>query len=123
MRLSFKYSTVLARNMVRLPLIGVGRVLLAWVDRFGSNSIRARIAPEIDKPFDPETEIEIHNQNILHSKTAQSDTTGELLEDICCWTYGLPYAEVLPDGDVMVVYYAGDSNTMNIHFSRIYVNI
>ena len=100
-----------------------GRVLLAWVDRFGSNSIRARIAPEIDKPFDPETEIEIHNQNILHSKTAQSDTTGELLEDICCWTYGLPYAEVLPDGDVMVVYYAGDSNTMNIHFSRIYVNI
>ena len=35
------------------------------------------------------------------------------------WTYGLPYAEALPDGDVMVVYYAGDGRAMDIHYARL----
>ena len=96
-----------------------GRVVLCWVDRFHSHSIRARLARSIDGPFDPETEVEVYRQELLPRKHARSDTTGELLEDMGFWTYGLPYAEVLPDGDVMVVYYAGDSATMNIHWSRL----
>ena len=55
----------------------------------------------------------------MDEKEANTDTTGELLEDMGFWTYGLPYAEALPDGDVMVVYYAGDVTTMNLHWSRI----
>ena len=42
-----------------------------------------------------------------------------MLEDIAFFTYGLPYAEALPDGDVMVVYYAGDSACMNIYYCRV----
>jgi hypothetical protein len=30
-----------------------GRVVLPWVDRFGTRAIRARLAPAIDAPFDP----------------------------------------------------------------------
>jgi hypothetical protein len=30
------------------------------------------------------------------------------------WTYRLPFAEVLPNGDVMVVYYAGDDCALSV---------
>ena len=96
-----------------------GRVVLCRVDRFHSHSIRARLASSLDGLFDPETEIEVYRHQILNRKGTKSDTTGEMLEDMNFWTYGLPYAEVLPDGNVMVVYYAGDTKTMNIHWSRI----
>lgn len=96
-----------------------GRVVLCWVDRFHSHSIRARLAPGIDGPFDPETEVEVYCHEVLPKKDSGSDTTGELLEDMGIWTYGLPYAQVLPDQSFMIVYYAGDSATMNIHGSRL----
>ena len=95
------------------------RVVLCWVDRFHSHSIRARLASSIDGPFDPETEIEVYRHEILDRKGTKSDTTGDLLEGMNFWTYGLPYAEVLSDGDVIVVYYAGDTKTMNVHWARI----
>lgn len=97
-----------------------GRVVLCWVDRFYSHSIRARLASSIGGTFDPKTEIDIYRHGIRAKKEAKSDTTGEVLEDMGFWTYGLPHAEVLPDGDVMIVYYAGNSTTMNIHWSRIF---
>ena len=53
------------------------------------------------------------------TKDAKSDTTGEMLEDMGFWAYGLPFATALPDGDVMAVYYAGNGTIMNIHWARI----
>ena len=35
------------------------------------------------------------------------------------WTFGLPYAEALPDGDVLVLYYAGTNAEMSIRFTRL----
>ena len=38
------------------------------------------------------------------------------------WNFGLPYAEVLPDGDVLVVYYAGAREAMSSHWARLAVD-
>ena len=37
----------------RPAILPDGRVVLAWVDRFGSRSIRARLATDVEAPFDP----------------------------------------------------------------------
>jgi len=37
------------------------------------------------------------------------------------WSYGLPWAEALPDGDVIVVWYAGTPESMDIHWARLSV--
>jgi hypothetical protein len=93
-----------------------GRVVLAWVDRFGSRSIRARLAESIDGAFGRESEVVLHEastaSNIISS-------TGEALADMQTWSYGLPFAEALPDGDVMVVYYAGLADAMDIRWVRL----
>ena len=93
-----------------------GRVALAWVDRFGSRSIRARLAGAIDAPFDPDTEVAVYEHDV---EAAATDNTGELLEDMSLWSFGLPFAETLLDGDVLVLYYAGTDEALDIHWARL----
>ena len=91
-------------------------MLLAWVDRFGSRSIRARLAASIDAPFDAATEVVIYSQD--RASVDQTDSTAELLSEMSLWTFGLPYAETLPDGAVLVIYYAGTDKAMDIHWAK-----
>lgn len=96
-----------------------GRVVLAWVDRFKTQSIRARIAPDIYSPFDPASEIVIYQHHANFKK--QSANLSDDLQEMGLWTFGLPHCTAMPNGEVFVVYYAGDTSTMDIHFSRIVI--
>lgn len=93
-----------------------GRVVMAWVDRFGSHSIRARIAAAVDAPFEPASEVVIYTHG---SEAKRDDNTGDLLAEMGAWSFGLPAATALPDGDVLVVYYAGDDGAMDIRWARL----
>ena len=95
-----------------------GRVVLAWVDRFGTRSIRARLAEGLDAPFRPETEVELYRLEVALPAAGDGDT-GDLLAGMGFWSYGLPYAEALPGGDVMVAYYAGDLSAMQARWARL----
>ena len=95
-----------------------GRVLLPWVDRFGTRSIRASIAPALDAPFDPDSEVVLYTLDQDRARGAD-DSTGALLAVMSLWTFGLPYAEALPDGDVLVAYYAGTEAAMDIRWARL----
>ncbi|MDE0336357.1 MAG: sialidase family protein [Caldilineaceae bacterium] len=106
-----------ADQAARPAMLADGRVLLPYVDRFGSRSIRARLAPAIDAPFDPATEVVIYNQEQPPGDPTES--TSETLSEMSLWTFGLPYAEALPDGTALVVYYAGTDEAMDVHWARI----
>lgn len=93
-----------------------GRVVLAWVDRYGSHSIRARCAAHFDAPFDASTEVVLYAASREPRRTA--DTAG-MLTDMGLWTFGLPYAEALPDDQVLVVYYAGVDGCMDVRWVRL----
>lgn len=93
-----------------------GRVVLAWVDRFQTHSIRARLAPGIDGVFDPASEVVLYTHG---HRSGQDESTADLLAEMALWSFGLPYAEALPDGDVLVLYYTGDGTTLDIHWARL----
>lgn len=93
-----------------------GRTALAWVDRYGSRSIRARMAASVDGSFDPETEVVIHEAG---GAAATTSDTGEMLADMGLWTFGLPYGEALPDGSALIVYYAGTPEAMDVRWARL----
>ncbi len=95
-----------------------GRVVLAWVDRFKSQSIRARVASSSEAEFDYSTEVVLY-EHPSTIETGKRIDTGDMLASMGIWSFGLPYAEVLPDGDVAVAYYAGDNQTMDIYFARL----
>lgn len=99
-------------------ILADGSVVLAFVDRFGTQSIRARHAPAIDAPFDPATEVVLYGHG--HSESTSTDT-GQMLASMDLWSFGLPYAEALPDGEVLVLYYAGDPTALDIRWARLAV--
>jgi hypothetical protein len=105
-----------------------GRVVLAWVDRFGSGSIRARLAASIDAPFDQDSEIVLFDTAAEAASSAGSDqsatdTTGDALVQMQSWSYGLCHAETLPDGDVGIVHYApGSAGGIEVRWIRLAVD-
>lgn len=105
----------------RPAILPDGRVVLAWVDRFGTRSIRARLAAKLNAPFPAESEVVLYELDAPPDLEGEQ-TTGELLAEMGAWNFGLPYAEVLPDGDVLVVYYAGTNDAMGVHWARLAVD-
>jgi len=104
----------------RPAILADGRVVLAWVDRFESRTIRARLAQAIDQPFLASTEVTLYTHEQPRSTAeARRATTGELLDEMAVWNFGLPYAESLAGGDVLVVYYEGTQATMRAHWVRL----
>lgn len=91
-------------------------VVLAWVDRFGTHSIRVRMSLAIDRSFEENTELILHTQKAAKSAI---DNTGKLLDDMNMWSYGLPYGEALSDGSVLVIYYAGTAEAMDIRWVKL----
>jgi hypothetical protein len=103
----------------RPAVLGDGRVLLPYVDRFASRAIRIRVAPDVAAPFDAASDMVIYQHGA--APTGASDDTGALLAEMGVWSFGLPYAEVLPDGEVLVAYYAGAGETLDICWARLEV--
>ncbi|MBI3923451.1 MAG: exo-alpha-sialidase [Armatimonadetes bacterium] len=103
----------------RPAILPDGRVVLSYVDRFNTQCIRARWASDIAAPFDPETEAVVYSHQTTASTGPRTGATTEALVDQGRWSYGLPCAEALPDGDVIVVYYAGNSEAMDACWARL----
>ncbi|MDA0833819.1 MAG: sialidase family protein [Planctomycetota bacterium] len=96
-----------------------GRMVLAWVDRFHTHSIRARLARQPDAPFTAESEAVLYELKTT-SKTVEGEGhTGDLLVEMGMWNYGLPFATALPDGDVLVTYYEGTADCMQATWVRL----
>jgi hypothetical protein len=102
-----------------------GRVVLAWVDRFGSRSIRARLAQRPDGPFESDTEVELYQHaarpNVNAYTEATASQTGALLAEMGTWNYGLPYAEAVSDGSVLVTYYEPAQQGTQVAWARLAV--
>lgn len=97
-------------------VLGGGRAVLAWVDRYGTRSIRARSAATLDGRFEEESEVILYQAD--RPATATADTAG-MLTDMGLWSFGLPYAEAVGEKEALVVYYAGVPGCMDIYFSRL----
>lgn len=105
----------------RPAILPDGHFVLPWVDRFGSHSIRARAAEGIDAPLQAGTECELYRLMTAAKQESPANSTGDLLADMGLWTFGLPFAERMPDGDVLVAYYAGTATRMDIRMARLQV--
>lgn len=102
----------------RPAILADGRLVLAWVDRFGTRSIRVRAAERVTAPLTAESEIVLYA--LEPAPAASTDASlGTALAEMEFWNYGLPSATVLPNGEVMVVYYAGSTARMDICWARL----
>jgi len=107
-----------ADQAARPAILADGRVVLAYVDRFGTRSIRARLADSVEAPFRAESEVVLYTQEQAAS-AENGASLGEALADMEMWSFGLPSAAALRNGQVLVVYYGGKSGCMDIGWALI----
>lgn len=97
-----------------------GRLLMAYVHRHDPPSLRVLLSEDDGDSWQDEL---IFYEKRLGSESgmAGSRNFADYWADMNIWTFGHPAAALLPNGDVMVAYYAGDASAMSIHWVRIKV--
>lgn len=104
-------------------LLADGSAVIAWVDRFGTSSIRARRSATVDGPFDAASEVVLYEATPTAARAgAATDSTfaSMVIDEMQTWSYGLAFAEALPSGDVGVVHYApGPDGGLDVRWVRL----
>ncbi|SMY08878.1 sialidase family protein [Flavimaricola marinus] len=98
----------------RPAVLPSGQIVLPYVDRFDNEQICVRLAENAESDF--------HSVCVLHQQPTpdkKGDAGNDLLTQMSRWSYGLPWAESLADGSVLIVWYAGSPDLMDIHWARI----
>jgi hypothetical protein len=105
-----------------LPL-GGDRVFAVYVHRHTPPTLRAILSDDFGRTWTAASELifyEKHRGERESGMGGQRDF-GDYWADMNIWTFGHPAPLLLPDGDVMVAFYAGDKSGMGIHWVRIRV--
>ena len=89
-----------------------------WINSESPASFAPVLAPKSMLHFqEKDSEVVLYE----HRRKESGDDTAELVGQIVHWSYGCHFAEALPNGEVMVVYYAGTDTGMDIHWARLKV--
>lgn len=92
-----------------------GRIVLVSVERQAARTVSARVSTDCGKSWSSEPVLTIYSRS-------PSGGTARGSEDFSDWSkydFGRPQAVLLPDGDVMVVYYAGSEKRTSIYWARV----
>jgi len=113
-------STGIAGQVAYPAALADGRVLMAYVDRFGKRTIRARLSDDEGASWDAAPELVLWpragGEDVAQD---HGDHMGDFLQSMMQWSFGLPSCAQLPDGDVFVTYYAGNPEAHGIHWARV----
>ena len=101
--------------------LGGEDVLMLYVHRHHPPSLRAVLSHDGGETWDTGGEMVFYSKDVREAGMDAGTATADYWQDMELWTFGLPSGVVLPDGDVLVVYYAGYSRQTHMAWSRIAV--
>ena len=99
--------------------IAGGRVVMVYVDRTGEPVIKARISADGGRTWPADTECIVHASRSA-TQTWHKASMQDAWAEMARFSVGLPATAALPDGDVLVVYYAGPAtDRTDIYWARL----
>lgn len=99
--------------------LGGDRLLLVYVDRFRTRSLRAALSNDMGRSF--VDDIVVYQHPAAHADCGQDSTATDYLQDMELWTFGRVEAILADDGTVSVIYYAGNAQATDIRHARLRV--
>ena len=85
-----------------------GRLVMVYVDRTGSTAIRCRISVDQGRTWAANTELSLY-ESALPTQTERKAEMADAWAEMGKFSVGLPATAALPNGEILVVYYAGPS--------------
>ncbi|MFO1021780.1 MAG: sialidase family protein [Planctomycetales bacterium] len=94
-----------------------GRLLAFVVDRDkpGTMTLWTSRDAGVSWPVEESLVIHTHDERAKLSQGKENIDFAQYWEDMGKWTFGHPAARLLPDGTVLLAYYAGDPQAMSLH--------
>lgn len=97
-----------------------GRLAMVYVDRTDSPVIKLRTSDDQGRQLPPDTELTLFAQHDERGFSHPGDMQ-TAWDEMYDFALGLPATALLPDGDLLVVFYAGQSgDKTSIHWVRLH---
>jgi hypothetical protein len=108
-------------GQIAYPLcLGGERVLAVYVHRHDPPSIRAVLSRDFGRTWELAEECVVYESAAgRESGVGGQREFGDYWADMNRWTFGHPEACLLPDGQVLAAFYAGDTTAMSMHWARL----
>ena len=96
-----------------------GNIVLVYVDRTSSPKIKIRTSFDGGRTWPKDSELVIYkNDNVIQNQERSS--MEQAWAEMTAFSVGLPAVTKLHNGDILVVYYAGDhTDRTNIEWARL----
>jgi hypothetical protein len=92
--------------------VGGDRLAAAYVHRKDPPGIRVALSADFGRTWDRASEVVVYDSSAgTESGADRSRSLSDYWSDMNAWRFGHPRGVLLPDGPVLVVYYAGDQTT------------
>ncbi len=100
--------------------VGGDRLVAVYTHRRQPPGIRAAVSRDFGRTWDRTLELPVYDSLAgAESGTGTPRDQRELWEDMLAWRFGHPRAVHLPDGDIVVVFYAGDDAAVGVRWARL----
>lgn len=98
-----------------------GRLLAIYVHRHDPPGIRAVLSNDGGRTWRLDEDLRVYDRRRNGSEAGMGGARGfgDYWADMSVWSFGHPAPLLLPGGDVLLAYYAGDSTAMGIEWVRI----
>ena len=100
--------------------IGGDRLVAAYTHRRDPPGIDLSFSPDFGQTWDRSSDLRVYDSSLGTESGAEGSRAGaELWNDMEQWRFGHPRAALLPNGDLFVVFYAGDETVKNACWARV----
>jgi hypothetical protein len=95
------------------------RLAMVYVDRTGAPAIRCRTSADAGRTWPEESMLTLY-ESVLPGQTVRKDGMADAWSETGKFSVGLPATAALPNGDFLVVYYAGPStDCTSVEWARV----
>ena len=102
-----------------LPVAG-DQLVAVYTHRRHPPGIRAALSHDFGRTWDRTRDLVVYASPAgTESGTGTPRDQGELWQDMLAWRFGHPRAVHLPDGDILVAFYAGDDAAVGVRWARL----
>ena len=116
---TYPVSTGIEGQIASPLALGDEKLVMTYIHRHDPPSLKVVMSNDFGKTWETDKELEIYRCGGKQSGIGESRNQSEYWDDMFRWTFGHPCSVRLSNNTVLIAFYAGDKNRLNIHWVKV----